>query len=203
MSLTPRHQSGRPVPSRKQPLADSYSRHNPFSILVRQLFPSGSRNTGEGIYYNIFDDRPDNDLDNLYRNATIAYRNVINFDDYRSRTSSQRMSARDSGSHPSALRSSGSRRLGSPDRMAREQLPTRRSQPDRLLFTDAARSPSPSRTLRSSWISRLVRKPIQPGSQHQSSSLALQRLRETTLDSLNSEPALSIDVRGTTNGEPA
>jgi len=185
MSLTPSHQSGRPIPDRKQTLADSYSRHNPFSILVRQLFPSGSRNTGTGIYYNIFDDRPDN----LYRNATIASRNVVNFDDYRTRTSSQRLSARDSGSHPSSLRSSGSGRLGSPDRMARISMSARSRLTDGLLFADATRSPSASRTLRSSWISRLVRKPIQPGSKHQSSSLALRRIRQEALDSLNNEPA--------------
>ena len=186
MSLTPCHQSGRPIPSRKQPLADSYSRHNPFSILVRQLFPSASRNTGTGIYYNIFDDRPDNDDDrNLYRNATIASRNVINFYDYRTRTSSDRMSARDSGSHPSALRSSGSRRLGSPDRMARIQLPTRRSLTDRLQGTLSAciaftLGPLLSDRQRPDTVERSI-------GEHQSRSESLRRIRQTTLDTLDRE----------------
>ena len=204
MSLTPRHQSGSPVPSRKQTLADSYSLHNPFSILVRQLFPSASRNTGEGIYYNIHEARPDNDLDddrNLYRNTTITYRNVINFDDYRTRTSSQRMSARDSGSHPSALRSSGSRRLGRPDRMAREQLSARRRLA-RILFwnlpvgASLTLGPLLSDRLRPDTMGRSI-------SEHQSRSESLRRIRQEALDSLNAQPAPSIDVRGTTNGEPA
>ena len=188
MSLTPRHQSGRPILDRKQTLADSHSRHNPFRIILCQLFPTANRDTGKGIYYNIHDPRPDND-DNSYRNASIASRNVVNFDDYRKTTSLDRLSARDSGSHPSALRSSRSGRLGSPDRMARIKLSARSRVSDRLLFADATRSPSASRTLRSSWISRLVRKPIQPGSKHQSSSLALRRIRQEALDSLNNEPA--------------
>jgi hypothetical protein len=186
MSLDPRHQSGRPILDRKQTLADSHSRHNPFSILLRQLFPTANRDTGKGIYYNIFDPRLDNNLDdNSDSNASNRSRNVINFDDYRARTSSDRMSARDSGSHPSALRSSGIGRLGSPDRMARISMPARSRLKNGVLFAAATRSPSASRTLRSSRISRLVRKPIQPGSEHQSSSLALQRIRKTTLDSLN------------------
>jgi len=197
MSLTPSHQSGRPIPDRKQTLADSYSRHNPFSILVRQLFPSGSRNTGTGIYYNIFDDRPDN----LYRNATIASRNVVNFDDYRTRTSSQRLSARDSGSHPSSLRSSGSGRLGCPDRMAREQLPERRRQPDRLQRTLSAciaiaLGPLLSDRLRPDTMGRSI-------GEHQSRSESLRRIRQEALDSLNSNATPRIDVRGTTNNEPA
>jgi len=188
MSLDPRHQSGRPILDRKQTLADSYSRHNPLRILLCQLFPTATRDTGKGIYYNIHDPRPDNH-DNSYRNASITSPNVINFDDYRKTTSLDRLSARDTGSHPSLLRSSRSRRLGSPDRMARIQLSTRRSLSERMFQCHADGSSSASRTLRSSRISRLVRKPIQPGSEHQSSSLALQRIRQTTLDSLNNEPA--------------
>lgn len=182
MSLTPSHQSGRPVPSRKQPLADSYSRHNPFSILVRQLFPSASRNTGEGIYYNIFDQRPDNN-DNLYRTASDRSRNVINFDDYRTRTSSERLSARDSGTHPSLLRSSGSRRLGRRYRMAREQLSARRSLANRLQGTLSARI---AITRRSVLSDRFHSDPVGRSiSEHQSRSESLRRLRQTTLDSLN------------------
>jgi len=188
MSLDPRHQSGRPVPSRKQTLADSYSRHNPLRILLCQLFPTATRDTGNGIYYNIHDRRPDNH-DNSYRNASNTSHNVINFDDYRKTTNHDRMSARDSGSHPSALRSARSRRLGRTDRMARVKLSARRSVSERMFQCHADGSSSASRTLRSSRISRLVRKPIQPGSEHQSSSLALQRIRQTALDSLNNEPA--------------
>jgi hypothetical protein len=190
MSLNPRHQSGRPILDRKQTLADSHSRHNPFSILLRQLFPTANRDTGKGIYYNIHEPRPDNNLDdNSDSTASNTSRNVVNFDDYRKATSLNRLSARDSGSHPSVFRSSGSRRLGSRNRMARISMSARSRLTDGLLFADATRSPSASRTLRSSWISRLVRKPIQPGSKHQSSSLALRRIREATLDSLNNEPA--------------
>ena len=199
MSLTPRHQSGRPILDRKQTLADSHSRHNPFSILLRQLFPTANRDTGKGIYYNIHEPRLDND-DNSYRNASIASRNVVNFDDYRTRTSSQRLSARDSGSHPSSLRSSGSGRLGSPDRMAREQLPERRRQPDRLQRTLSAciaiaLGPLLSDRLRPDTMGRSI-------GEHQSRSESLRRIRQEALDSLNSSAALSIDVRGTTNSEP-
>ena len=183
MSLNPRHKSGRPVPSRKQPLADSYSRHNPFSILVRQLFPTGSRDTGTGIYYNIPDQRPDNNDDNLYPNASITSRNVINFDDYRTRTSSERLSARDSGSHPSLLRSSGSRRLGRRYRMAREQLSARRSLANRLQGTLSARI---AITRRSVLSDRFHSDPVGRSiSEHQSRSESLRRVRQTTLDSLN------------------
>jgi len=188
MSLDPRHQSGRPILDRKQTLATSHPRHNPLRILLCQLFPTATRDTGKGIYYNIHDPRPDNH-DNLYPTASITSRNVINFDDYRARTSSDRMSARDTGSHPSLLRSSRSRRLGSRNSMARVKLSARRSVANGVLFAAATRSPSPSRTIRSSRISGLVRKPIQPGSEHKSSSLALQRIRQTALDSLNNEPA--------------
>ena len=186
MSLTPRHQSGRPILDRKQTLADSHSRHNPFSILLRQLFPTANRDTGKGIYYNIHDPRPDND-DNSYRNASITSRNVVNFDDYRTRTSSQRLSARDSGSHPSSLRSSGSGRLGSPDRMAREQLPERRRQPDRLQRTLSAciaiaLGPLLSDRLRSDPMGRSI-------GEHQSRSESLRRIRQEALDSLNNDPA--------------
>jgi len=188
MSLDPRHQSGRPILDRKQTLADSHSRHNPFSILLCQLFPTANRDTGKGIYYNIHDPRPDNN-NNSDQNGGITSRNVINFNDYRKTTSLDRLSARDSGSHPSLLRSSGSRRLGSADRMARISMSARSRLKNGVLFAAATRSPSASRTLRSSRISRLVRKPIQPGSEHQSRSLALQRIRQTALDSLNNEPA--------------
>ena len=182
MSLNPRHQSGRPILDRKQTIAPISTRHNPLHILVRQLFPTATRDTGKGIYYNIFDQRPDND-DNLYRNATITSLNVINFDDYRTRTSSERLSARNSGSHPSSLRSTGSRRLGSRNRLAREQLPARRSLTDRLQRTVSAGASATrwallSDRLRPDTMGRSI-------SEHQSRSESLRRLRETTLDSLN------------------
>ena len=182
MSLTPRHLGGRPILDRKQTLATSQPRHNPFSILLCQLFPSASRNTGTGIYYNIFDNRPDN-YDNLYRTASNTSSNVVNFDDYRKTRSLERMSARDSGSHPSALRSSGSRRLGSADRMARISMPTRSRQPDwlqRTLSTCIAITLGPLLPDR--------QQPDTMGrsiSEHQSRSESLQRLRQTTLDSLD------------------
>ena len=185
MSLTPRHQSGRPVPSRKQTLADSHSRHNPLRILLCQLFPTANRDTGKGIYYNIFDNRPD-EIDNSDRNASITSRNVINFDDYRKTTSLDRMSARDSGSHPSALRSSGSGRLGRPDRMARIKLSARRSVTNRLQGPVPVGASSPrwavlSDRLRPDTMGRSV-------SEHQSRSESLRRIRQTTLDSLDREP---------------
>jgi hypothetical protein len=188
MSLTPRHLGGRPVPSRKQTLADSYPRHKPLSILLRQMFPTATRDTGKGIYYNIFDNRPDDNLDdNSYRNASNRSRNVINFDDYRARTSSDRMSARDSGSHPSALRSSGSGRLGRTDRMARVKLSARRSLANRLQRTvsagaSAARWALLSDRLRPDTMGRSV-------SEHQSRSESLRRIRQTTLESLDREPS--------------
>ena len=183
MSLNPRHKSGRPILDRKQTLAPISPRHNPFSILVRQLFPTASRDTGKGIYYNIHDERPDNLDDNLYRTASNTSRNVINFDDYRKTTSLDRMSARNSGSHPSSLRSTGSRRLGSPDRMAREQLSARRSLTDRLQRTVPAGAAAPrwavlSDRLRSEPMGRSI-------GEHQSRSESLRRIRQTTLDSLD------------------
>ena len=182
MSLTPRHQSGRPILDRKQTLADSHSRHNPFSILLRQLFPTANRDTGKGIYYNIHEPRLD-DNDNLYRNASVTSHNVVNFDDYRARTSSDRLSARDSGSHPSALRSSRSRRLGSADRMARIKLSARSRISDRLQRTLSAciaiaLGPLLSDRFRSDPMGRSI-------GEHQSRSESLRRIRQTTLDSLN------------------
>ena len=188
MSLNPRHQSGRPILDRKQTLADSHSRHNPFSILLRQLFPTANRDTGKGIYYNIHEPRPDNNLDdNSDSTASNTSRNVVNFDDYRKATSLDRLSARDSGSHPSVFRSSGSRRLGSPDRMAREQLSARRSLTNRLQGTvsagaSAARWALLSDRLRPDTMGRSI-------GEHQSRSESLRRIRQTALDSLNNEPA--------------
>ena len=182
MSLTPSHQSGRPILDRKQTLAPISTRHNPLHILLCQLFPTATRDTGSGIYYNIFDERPDND-DNLYRTASDRSRNVINFDDYRTRTSSERLSARDSGSHPSLLRSSGSRRLGRRYRMAREQLSARRSLANRLQGTLSARI---AITRRSVLSDRFHSDPVGRSiSEHQSRSESLRRVRQTTLDSLN------------------
>ena len=180
MSLNPRHKSGRPILDRKQTLAPISPRHNPLHILLCQLFPSPTRDTGKGIYYNIHDQRPDDD--NSYRNASNRSRNVINFDDYRKTTSLERMSARDSGSHPSALRSSGSRRLGSRYRMARIQLPTRRSLADRLQRTLSAciaftLGPLLSDRQRPEPMGRSI-------SEHQSRSESLRRIRQTALDSL-------------------
>jgi len=185
MSLDPRHQSGRPILDRKQTLADSHSRHNPLRILLCQLFPTANRDTGKGIYYNIHDPRPDNH-DNSYRNASNPSHNVINFNDYRKTISLDRLSARDSGSHPSTLRSSGSRRLGSRDRMARVKLSARRSQPDRLQRIVSAciaftLGPLLSDRLRSEQMGRSI-------GEHQSRSESLRRIRQTTLDSLNREP---------------
>lgn len=186
MSLDPSHKSGRPIVYRKQTLALNSTRHNPLSILIRQLFPTESRNTGKDIYYNIFDDRPDNNFnDNLYRNASNRSRNVINFDDYRKTTSLDRMSARDSGSHPSTLRSSGSRRLGSRNRMEREQLPTRRSLANRLQGTLSAcitfaLGPVLSDRQRPDTMVRSI-------GEHQSRSESLRRIRQEALDSLDRE----------------
>jgi hypothetical protein len=182
MSLTPRHPSGRPVPSRKQTLASISTRHNPLRILICQLFPTESRDTGTGIYYNIHDPRPDNN-DNLYRNASITSRNVVNFDDYRKTTNLDRMSARDSGSHPSALRPSGSGRLGRPDRMARIKLSAERRQSDRLQRLISACVTSPrwavlSDRFRPESMGRSI-------CEHQSRSESLRRVRQTALDSLN------------------
>ena len=184
MSLDPSHQSGRPIVYRKQTLAPISPRHNPLHILICQLFPTATRNTGQGIYYNIHDQRPDNHLDNnLYRNTSKTSHNIINFDDYRKTTSLERLSSRDSGSHPSALRSSGSRRLGSPDRMARIQLPARRRQSDRLQRLISAcvtftLGPVLSDRLRPDTMGRSI-------SKYQSRSESLRRIRETTLDSLD------------------
>lgn len=184
MSLTPSHKSGRPIVYRKQTLADSHSRHNPFSILLRQLFPTDSRDTGKGIYYNIHEPRLDDHLDdNSYRNASNRSRNVINFTDYRQTANLERLSARDSGSHPSLLRSVRSRRLGSRNRMEREQLPTRRSLTDRLqrLISDCIAftlGPLLPDRLRPDSMVRSV-------SEHQSRSESLRRIRQTTLDSLD------------------
>jgi hypothetical protein len=184
MSLDPSHQSGRPVPSRKQTVAPISTRHNPLRILICQLFPSATRDTGKGIYYNIFNDGSDNNFDdNPYRTASHTSDNVINFDDYRAHTSSQRLSARDTGSHPSTLRSPGSRRLGSADRMARESLPTERRQSDRLQRLISACVTSPrwavlSDRFRSDTMGRSI-------SEHQSRSESLRRIRQATLDSLN------------------
>lgn len=186
MSLTPRHKSGRPILDRKQTLADSHSRHNPFSILLRQLFPTDSRDTGKGIYYNIHEPRLDDHLDdNSYRNASNRSRNVINFDDYRKTTSLDRMSARDSGSHPSTLRSSGSRRLGSRNRMARVKLSTRRSLANRLQGTLSAcitfaLGPVLSDRQRPDTMVRSI-------GEHQSRSESLRRIRQEALDSLDRE----------------
>ena len=177
MSLTPRHPSGRPIVDRKQTLATSQPRHNPFRVLLCQLFPSASRNTGTGIYYNIHDDH------NLYPNGGNRSRNVVNFDDYRTHTSSQRLSARDSGSHPSTLRSSRSRRLGRRYRMARIKLPTRRSLSGLLFWCLPARSSSPRRSVLSD---RLHSDPVGRSiSEHQSRSESLRRIRQEALDSLN------------------
>jgi len=190
MSLNPRHQSGRPILDRKQTLASISTRYNRFSVPIRWLFRSVRNNldTGKSIYYNIHDPRPDNNLDdNLYRNASITSPNVINFDNYRTRITSDRLSARNSGSHPSALRSSRSRRLGSPDRMARIKLSARRSQPDRLQRTLSAciaiaLGPVLSDRLRSDPVGRSI-------GEHQSRSESLRRIRQEALDSLNNEPA--------------
>jgi hypothetical protein len=186
MSLNPRHKSGRPILDRKQTLVPISTRHNPLSILVRQLFPTANRDTGTGIYYNIHDPRPDNN-DNLYSNASVTSRNVVNFDDYRKTTSLDRLSARDSGSHPSLLRSSGSGRLGSPDRMARVKLSTRSRISDRLQRTLSAciaiaLGPLLSDRLRSDPMGRSI-------GEHQSRSESLRRIRQEALDSLNNEPA--------------
>ena len=186
MSLDPRHNSGRPIVYRKQTLAPISPRHNPFSILVRQLFPTTTRNTGQGIFYNIHDQRPDNLNDNLYRNASITSCNVINFDNYRKTTSLERMSARNSGSHPSTLRPSRSGRLGGRDRMARVKLSARRSLANRL-----------QRTLSACIAFTLG--PLLPDRQrpdtmgqsigeHRSRSESLRRIRETTLDTVDTEP---------------
>ena len=184
MSLNPRHKSGRPVPSRKQTLAPISTRHNPFSILVRQLFPTTTRDTGTGVYYNIHDQRPDHNLDdNLYRNASITSRNVININNYRQTASLERLSARNSGSHPSTLRPTRSRRLGSRNSLAREQLSARRSLANRLQRTLPTRSSSPQWAVLSDWF-----RPDPVGqsiSEHQSRSESLRRLRQTTLDTLN------------------
>ena len=188
MSLTPRHQSGRPILDRKQTLADSHSRHNPFRIILCQLFPTANRDTGKGIYYNIHEPRLDNNLDdNSDSNASIASRNVVNFDDYRKTTSLDRLSARDSGSHPSALRSSRSGRLGSPDRMARIKLSARSRVSDRLQRIVSAciafaLGPLLSDRLRSDPMGRSI-------GEHQSRSESLRRIRQEALDSLNNEPA--------------
>jgi len=186
MSLDPRHQSGRPILDRKQTLATSHPRHNPLRILLCQLFPTANRDTGKGIYYNIHDPRPDNH-DNSYRNASNTSHNIINFNDYRKTTSLNRLSARDSGSHPSTLRSSRSRRLGSADRMARVKLSARRSVANRLQGTLSAciaftLGPLLSDRFRSDTMGRSV-------SEHQSRSESLRRIRQTALDSLNNEPA--------------
>ena len=182
MSLNPRHKSGRPILDRKQTLAPISTRHNPFPVPIRRLFPTASRNTGSGIYYNIHDPRPDNN-DNLYRTASDRSGNVINFDDYRKTRSLDRMSARDSGSHPSSLRSSGSRRLGSPDRMERIKLSARRSLANRLQGTVSAGASATRWALLSD---RLRPDPVGRSiSEHQSRSESLRRLRETTLDSLD------------------
>jgi hypothetical protein len=97
------------------------------------------------------------------------------------------MSARDSGSHPSALRSSGSGRLGSPNRMERIQLSARRSVTNRLQRTvsagaSAARWAVLSDRFRPDTMGRSV-------SEHQSRSESLRRIRQTALDSLNNGPA--------------
>lgn len=183
MSLDPRHQSGSPIPDRKQTLAPISTRHNPLYILVRQLFPTKSRNTGKGIYYNIFEGRPVDD--NLYRSASNTPHNVINFDDYRRTLASDRLSARDSGTHPSSLRSARSRRLGRTDRMAREQLSTGRSLADRLQRTLSAcitftLGPLLSDRLRPDSMGRSV-------GEHQSRSESLRRIRETALESLDGD----------------
>ena len=204
MSLNPRHQSGRPILDRKQTLAPISTRHNRFSVPIRWLFHyyRNSLDTGTSIYYNIHDPRPDNNVDdNSYRTASITSRNVINFDDYRARTSSDRMSARDSGTHPSALRSSGSGRLGSADRMARIKLSARRSVTNKLqgpvsAGASVARWALLSDRLRPDTMGRSI-------GEHQSRSESLRRIRQEALDSLNNEPASSIYVRGTKNNEPA
>jgi hypothetical protein len=184
MSLNPRHTGGRPILDRKQTLAPISTRHNRFSVPIRWLFQSVRNNldTGTSIYYNIHDPRPDLD-DNLYRNASITSRNVINFDDYRARTSSDRMSARNSGSHPSTLRPTRSRRLGSSDRMARIKLSARRSVTDRLQRTLSAciaftLGPLLPDRFGSEQMERSV-------SEYRSRSESLRRIRQTTLDSLN------------------
>lgn len=186
MSLNPRHKSGRPIVYRKQTLAPISPRHNPFSILIRQLFPTESRNTGKDIYYNIFDDRPDNNLNNnLYRNASNRSRNVINFTAYRQAASLERLSSRDSGSHPSTFRSARSRRLGSPNRMEREQLPTRRSLSDWLQGTIPDRvAVALGLVLEDRIDTRSMGRSV---SEHKSRSESLRRIRQTTLDSLDTE----------------
>lgn len=184
MSLDPSHKSGRPIVYRKQTLALNSTRHNPLSILIRQLFPTESRNTGKDIYYNIFDDRPDNNFnDNLYRNASNRSCNVINFTAYRQAASLERLSARDSGSHPSTFRSARSRRLGGRNRMEREQLPTRRSLSDFLQRNLSAciaftLGPVLSDRQRPDTMGRSI-------SEHKSRSESLRRIRQTTMDTLN------------------
>ena len=188
MSLNPRHKSGRPVPSRKQTLAPISPRHNRFAVPIRRLFQyyRNKLDTGTSVHYNIHDPRPDNNLDdNLYRNASITSRNVINFDDYRQTANLERLSARNSGSHPSTLRPTRSRRLGSPDRMARVKLSARRSLTNRLQRTVPAGAPAPrwallSDRLRPDTMGRSI-------SEHQSRSESLRRLRQTALDSLDRE----------------
>ena len=186
MSLNPRHKSGRPVPSRKQTLAPISTRHNPFSILVRQLFQwyRNSLDTGTGVYYNIHDQRPDHNLDdNLYQTGSNTSRNVININNYRQTANLDRLSARNSGSHPSSLRPTRSRGLGSPNRLARIQLPTRRSIADRLQRTLSAciaftLGPLLPDRQRPDTMGRSV-------SEHRSRSESLRRIREATLDTLN------------------
>ena len=184
MSLNPRHQSGRPILDRKQTLALISTRHNRFSVPIRWLFHyyRNSLDTGTSIYYNIHDPRPDLD-DNLYRNASITSRNVVNFDDYRKTANHDRLSARDSGSHPSTFRSSGSGRLGSRNRMARIKLSARRSLTDRLqgtLSACVAFTLGPLLPYRNG--SEQMERSI---SEYRRRSESIRRIRETTLDSLN------------------
>lgn len=184
MSLNPRHQSGRPIVYRKQTLAPISTRHNPLSTLHRRLFQwyRNSLDTGTSIYYNIHDPRPDNN-DNLYPNTSITSRNVINFDNYRQTASLERLSSRDSGTHPSALRSTRSGRLGSRHRVARIKLPTRRSLADWLQRTLSAciaftLGPLLSDRQRPDTMEQSI-------SEHRRRSESLRRIRETTLDSLD------------------
>jgi hypothetical protein len=184
MSLNPRHKSGRPILDRKQTLAPISTRHNLHAVPIRQLFQwyRNSLDTGTSVYYNIHDPRPDND-DNLYRNDSITSRNVINFDNYRKTANLERLSARNSGSHPSTLRPTRSRRLGSRNSLAREQLSARRRLTDRLQRTISTRSSSPRWAVLSDWF-----RPDPVGqsiSEYQSRSESLRRIRETTLDTLN------------------
>ena len=186
MSLDPRHNSGRPIVYRKQTLAPISPRHNPLRILLRQLFPTANRDTGKGIYYNIHDNRPDDLYDNSYRNASNRSHNIINFDNYRKTTSLERLSARNSGSHPSALRPTRSRRLGGSDRMERVKLSARRS------LANFLQGPLPTRsalTQRSVLSDRFRSEPMgRSVSEHQSRSESLRRIRQTTLDTLDTEP---------------